>query len=78
MFSMMVRLVSLSSATSTFSVGIATPSCSPGVVSAASPQRIGRRKMNSEPTPGALRASMRPPINSTSCFEIANPSPVPP
>jgi len=33
---------------------------------------------NVEPTPSWLSKPIRPPINSTNCLQIANPSPVPP
>ena len=38
----------------------------------------GTAKENALPSPSLLATQMRPPINSTSCFEIVSPSPEPP
>ena len=76
-FSSTVRLVSLSSTTSTRSAGM---SCRSSMSTSTSLEagNSGSRTQNREPTPGWLRTVIEPDISSTSWREIASPRPVPP
>ena len=70
------RFVALSSTTSTWLPRIsAVGSAATGAASS-----FGNRSLNenSEPRPSALTRPISPPISSTSRFEMASPSPVPP